>query len=80
MIKALQAACKNNNGFAKLTLSVSVHRNKPVLWAPPDVVEIEQDEATRAKYNLLMLSPKRVADYKFTSTTAAALMAMNEEG
>lgn len=79
IIKAAQAACKDNNGLAQFTMTVSVHKNKPVLWAPGWTEPIAVDEIAPPGYSLMKLSPKRVADYKFTSEVAAALIAFHEQ-
>ncbi len=79
VIKSIQAACKDNNGFGHLTLSVSVHRNKPILWAPPVVEESSAVEATLPAYKLLRLSPRRVSEFKMSSTVAAILMSHHQE-
>ena len=76
--KAAQAACKDNNGFAKLTLIISVHRNKPVLWSPRGIDPIEQTEVESPKYNVLQLSPKRIAEYKMSAKVIASLIAVND--
>jgi hypothetical protein len=78
VIKAAQAACKNNQGFARFTLTVSVHKNKPVLWAPAWLTT-DLTTLVPPAYSLLKLSPKRVADYEFTAETAATLMALDEQ-
>ena len=76
--KAAQAACKDNNGFAKLTLIISVQRNKPILWSVQDVTEIKAMNVELPKYNILQLSPKRIAEYKMSAETIAALLAAND--
>ena len=78
MIKAAQAACKDNSGFAKLTLVVSVHLNKPVLWSPRGIDPVEQNEIESPKYSLLQLSPKRIAEYKMSAKVIASLIAVND--
>ena len=78
VIKAIQASLKDNKGFAQVTLKVSVQRNKPILWSPPAVVPIAPLSAHRPQFMILPLSPKRVAEYRFTSETAAALMSLHE--
>ena len=77
VIKAIQAACRTNGGFAQLTLTVSVHHNKPVLWVPAELIEILPENAVPPGFKLLPLSPKRVSEYRFTSEVAAALMALH---
>ena len=79
VIKAIQAACKDNQGFAHLTLSVSVHKNKPLLWTPAVLADTRPVGHSPPMFRLAKLSPKRVAEFRFTSTTAAALMALHEE-
>lgn len=76
--KAAQAACKDNNGFAKLTLVVSVRKNKPVLWSPQGIEPVEQIEVESPKYKLLKLSPERIADYKMSAEVVAALITAND--
>lgn len=78
VIKAVQAACKDNNGFAKLTLIISVHKNKPVLWSATELTVISVDDIEPPKYNLLRLSPKRIADYKMSTKIIASLLAAND--
>lgn len=74
LIKALQAACSGNNGYAKLTVNVSVHKNKPVLW----VTEFESaDKVVPPSFKLLRLSPKRLADAELTYETALALVSQS---
>lgn len=73
LIKALQAACASNNGYARLTVDISVKKNKPVLWVT------EFDAAERVvppSFRLLKLSPKRLADAELTYETALALISM----
>jgi hypothetical protein len=77
VIKAAQAACRQNGGFAQFTITVSVHHNKPILWAPAEVIEIMPEDAIPPGFKLLPLSPKRVSEYRFTSEVAAALMALH---
>jgi hypothetical protein len=76
MAMALQAACKENNGFAKLTVIMSVHGNRPVLWCPLPIQEIEASSLPLPAYQLLKLHPKRVAEFKMSSSTIAALMTL----
>lgn len=78
MIKAAQAACKDNSGFAKLVLVVSVRRNKPILWSPHSIDPVEQTEVESPKYKLLKLSPERIADYKLSAEVIASLIAAND--
>lgn len=78
IVKAAQAACKDNSGFAKLTLIVSVHLNKPILWSPRGIDPVDGVEAESPKYNLLQLSPKRIAEYKMSAEVIAALIAAND--
>jgi len=78
VIKAAQAACKDNNGFAKLTLVISVHRNKPILWSPMGIAPIEIAEVESPKYNVLQLSPKRIAEYRMSAELVAALIAVSD--
>ena len=78
VIKAAQAACKDNSGFAKLTLVISVHLNKPILWSPRGIDPVEQNEVESPKYNLLQLSPKRIAEYKMSAKVVASLIAVND--
>lgn len=79
VIKAAQAACKDNGGYAQFTMTLSVHHNKPVLWIPPAMVEIEPENAKLPRYQLLKLSPKRVSLFRFTSEIAAHLMSLYGE-
>lgn len=74
VIKALQAACKDNNGYAKLTVNISVNKNKPVLW----VTEYDAaGEVVPPSFRLLKLSPKRLADTELTYETAVALVSQS---
>lgn len=76
VIKAAQAACKDNGGFAKLTLVVSVIHNKPMLWAKKSIEPIDMCDSEPPQYELLKISPKRVAEWKMSSELVAALMAI----
>ena len=76
VIKAAQAACKDNGGFAKLDLVVSVVHNKPMLWTMKGLSPTDPCEMESPKYRLLKLSPKRVAEWKMSSEVVAALVAM----
>jgi hypothetical protein len=77
-VKAAQAACKDNSGFAKLTLVVSVRLNKPILWTMETIDPVKIVEIESPRYNILQLSPKRIAEYKLTAETIAALIAVND--
>lgn len=77
VIKAAQAACSDNNGFAQLTLVVSVVHNKPLLWAKKGIESQDPCDLQSPKYKMLPLSPRRVADWKMSSEVVAALMAMS---
>ncbi len=76
VIKAAQAACKDNRGFAKLDLVISVVHNKPMLWTIKGIEPTDPCEMESPKFQLLKLSPKRVAEWKMSSEVVAALMAM----
>ena len=39
-IRAAQAACRSNRGFAIITLTVAVDKNDPVAWLDPEVKKI----------------------------------------
>lgn len=76
IIKAAQAACKDNGGFARLNLVVSVVHNKPMLWAIKGIEEQDPCDSESPKYRILQLSPKRVSEWKMSSEIVAALIAM----
>ena len=61
VIRAAQAACKDNGGFGVLTIIVSVNQNTPVFWNP----------VMRHK-----LHPARAAQVQMTPQMAASLMAV----
>ena len=63
VIRALEASCQYNNGFAVVTMKIVVNTNSPVLWMEP----------TCAK-----LHPGRMAQTQMTPALAAALTAMLE--
>ena len=75
LVKALQAACHGNGGFANLTVRVSVNKNKPVLWI------VDKDgkpvDVTAPGYKLLRISPKRLSEVGMTSETALALISLS---
>lgn len=77
-MKAAQAACKDNGGFAKLTLVVSVRRNKPILWTMEAIDPVSIIEIETPRYDILQLSPKRIAEYKMSAETIAALITVND--
>lgn len=39
-IRAAQAACKNNNGYGIVHLTVLVSKNEPVFWLEPNLTKI----------------------------------------
>lgn len=75
LVKALQAACHGNNGFANLTVSISVNKNKPVLW----IVDRNGDpiDVAAPGYKLLRISPKRLSEVQMTNETALALISLS---
>lgn len=58
-IRAAQAACKNNRGYAILTLTVMVNKNDPVLWPEPQLKKIH---------------PAKLADYQVSPALLAAML------
>lgn len=75
VVKALQAACSGNGGFAQLRVTISVNRNKPVLWI------VDKDgrpvDVTQPGYQLLKLSPKRLSEVQMSNETALALISLS---
>ena len=75
VVKALQAACSGNQGFAQLRVTISVNKNKPVLWI------VDKDgrpvDVTQPGYQLLKLSPKRLSEVKMSTDTALALISLS---
>ena len=39
-IRAAQAACKNNNGYGIVHLTVLVSKNEPVFWLEPSLLKV----------------------------------------
>jgi len=46
VIRAAQAACKDNRGYAVVTLRVAVNGGIPLMWAQPSVVKLHPKRAS----------------------------------
>jgi hypothetical protein len=58
VVRSAQAACKDNGGYAILTLRVAVKHNEAIMWAPP---------------TLLKISPARMADLEISPDVLGVL-------
>lgn len=58
-VRAAQAACRNNKGYAIVTLAILVNKNDPMLWIEPKLTKIH---------------PARLAEARLTPATLAAML------
>jgi hypothetical protein len=58
-IRAAQAACRKNRGYAILTLTVLVNKNDPMLWSEPQLIKVH---------------PAKLADYQVSPALLAAML------
>ena len=59
-VRAAQAVCRNNKGFAVVHLTVLVEKNDPVAWAEPELIKIH---------------PARLAEYTMSPMILGAILA-----
>jgi hypothetical protein len=58
-VRAAQAACRTNRGYAVVTLRIVVNKNDPMMWAEPEVVKIH---------------PARISEYPVSPTLLAVML------
>jgi hypothetical protein len=62
-VRAAQAACRNNKGFASVHFTLLVDKNNPVAWGEPKLVKIH---------------PARLSQYNISPMLLGALLEMME--
>lgn len=55
-VRAAQAACRNNKGYAVVQLTLLVDKNDPVAWAEPRLVKIHPARLTEYTISPLILA------------------------
>ena len=58
-IRAAQAACKTNRGYAVVQMTILVNKNDPMLWAEPKVMKIH---------------PAKIAEYQVSPAMLAVML------
>jgi len=58
-VRAAQAACRDNKGYAIVQMTILVNKNDPMLWAEPTLVKVH---------------PARLAERSVSPTLLAAML------
>ena len=58
-VRAAQAACRRNRGYAIVKLTLLVNKNDPVVWSEPELIKIH---------------PAKLADYQVSPAMLAVML------